>query len=66
MAPLHNFDTDMLCTRLQFLSTAQKRHPPKKKERKAHFVPGEKWKMESEDLCLPGDVGPADPATKLQ
>lgn len=33
MEPLHNFDTDMLCTRLQFLSSAQKIPlPPPKKE----------------------------------
>lgn len=34
---LHNFDTDTLCTRLQFLSSAQQRHPSikiKKKERR--------------------------------
>jgi len=38
MEPLHNFDTDTLCTRLQFLSSAQQRHPSikiKQKERKS-------------------------------
>lgn len=52
MEPLQNFDIDMLCTRLQTLSMAQKRHPPEKKEIKKESEKISTPKREKEEPIL--------------